>query len=163
MKHSALGLGRFPLEATMRCQADGAAPESGAGDPAAKEWDWNSPYWRRLGSPWGGVHASAPDVARFFAEFLDQQGRAVRPETAALMPAITTPTGCRHAVWDSPSAPGPAARAAPRRRSAIAGRPGPWPGPTPGPTRSASCSRPYPAGPASSTRATSSRIAWPRR
>ena len=83
MKHSALGLGRFPLEATMRCQAEHAAPESGAGDPAAREWDWNSPYWRSLGSPWGGVHASAPDVARFLAEFLDRQGRAVRPETAA--------------------------------------------------------------------------------
>ena len=63
MKNSALGLGRFPLEATMRCQAEDAAPESGAGDPAAREWDWNSPYWRRLSAPWGGVHASAPDVA----------------------------------------------------------------------------------------------------
>ena len=49
MKHSALGLGRFSLEATMRCQAESAAPESGAGDPAAREWDWNSPYWRRSG------------------------------------------------------------------------------------------------------------------
>ena len=45
MEHSALGLGRFPLEATMRCQAEGAAPESGAGDPTAREWDWNSAYW----------------------------------------------------------------------------------------------------------------------
>jgi len=65
MKHSALGLGRFPLAATMRCQAENAAPESGAGDPTAREWDWNSPYWRRLGAPWGGVHASALDLARF--------------------------------------------------------------------------------------------------
>jgi len=85
MNHSALGLGRFPLEAMMRCQAENAAPESGGGDPAAAGWDWNSPYWRRLGAPWGGVHASAPDVARFFAEFLDQQGKAVRPQTARLM------------------------------------------------------------------------------
>jgi CubicO group peptidase (beta-lactamase class C family) len=85
MTHSSLGLGRFPLEAVMRCQADGAAPESGAGDPSAREWDWNSPYWRRLGSPWGGVHASAPDVARILAEFLHQQGKVVRPETARLM------------------------------------------------------------------------------
>jgi CubicO group peptidase (beta-lactamase class C family) len=37
MKHSALGLGRFPLEATMRCQAENAAPESGAGDPVARD------------------------------------------------------------------------------------------------------------------------------
>jgi CubicO group peptidase (beta-lactamase class C family) len=93
MKHSALGLGRFPLEATMRCQADGAAPESGAGDPAARAWDWNSPYWRRLAAPWGGVHASAPDVGRFLAEFLDQQGRAVRPESAALMRRNHNPDG----------------------------------------------------------------------
>jgi CubicO group peptidase (beta-lactamase class C family) len=93
MKHAALGLGRFPLEATMRCQAEDAAPESGAGDPAAWEWDWNSPYWRRLAAPWGGVHASAPDVARFFAEFLDRQGRAVRPETAGLMLRNHNPDG----------------------------------------------------------------------
>ena len=93
MKHSALGLGRFPLEATMRCQAENAAPESGAGDPTAREWDWNSPYWRRLGAPWGGVHASAPDVARFFAEFLDRPGKLVRPETARLMLRNHNPDG----------------------------------------------------------------------
>ena len=37
MDHSALGLGRFPLEAMMRCQAEDAVPESGAGDPAARD------------------------------------------------------------------------------------------------------------------------------
>jgi CubicO group peptidase (beta-lactamase class C family) len=59
-------------------------------DPGA---DWNSPYWRRLGSPWGGVHASAPDVARFLAEFLHQQGKVVRPETARLMIRNHNPDG----------------------------------------------------------------------
>jgi CubicO group peptidase (beta-lactamase class C family) len=93
MTHSALGLGRFPLEATMRCQAEDAAPESGAGDPSARDWDWNSPYWRRLGAPWGGVHASAPDVARFLAEFLHREGKAVRPETARLMVRNHNPDG----------------------------------------------------------------------
>jgi CubicO group peptidase (beta-lactamase class C family) len=93
MKHSALGLGRFPLEATMRCQAENAAPESGAGDPTAREWDWNSPYWRKLGAPWGGVHASAPDLARFFAEFLHREGKALRPETARLMIRNHNPDG----------------------------------------------------------------------
>ena len=63
MKHSAQGLGRFKLEEMVSCQMEGAAPESGGGDPKAKEWDWNSPYWRKLGAPWGGTHASAPDVA----------------------------------------------------------------------------------------------------
>ena len=60
MKHSAQGLGRFKPEEVVPCQTDGAAPESGGGDPQAKEWDWNSSYWRALGAPWGGTHASAP-------------------------------------------------------------------------------------------------------
>jgi CubicO group peptidase (beta-lactamase class C family) len=111
MKHSALGLGRFPLEAVMRCQADHAAPESGAGDPTARDWDWNSAYWRRLGAPWGGVHASAPDVARFLAEFLDPQGKAVRPETARLMlrnhnPSGLPPRGLGFAIGSHAGSPG---------------------------------------------------------
>ena len=54
MKHSAQGLGRFKLEEMVSCQMEGAAPESGGGDPQAKEWDWNSPYWRKLGAPGEG-------------------------------------------------------------------------------------------------------------
>ncbi|HMF20412.1 MAG TPA: serine hydrolase domain-containing protein [Gemmataceae bacterium] len=85
MKHSAQGLGRFKLEEMVSCQIEGAAPESGSGDPHAKEWDWNSPYWRTLGAPWGGTHASAPDIARFLSEFMGARGQAVKPETARLM------------------------------------------------------------------------------
>ncbi|MEQ8785525.1 MAG: serine hydrolase domain-containing protein [Pirellulaceae bacterium] len=85
MRHSAMGLGRLKLENLMRCQVEQAAPESGAGDPAAKKWDWNSPYWRKLGAPWGGAHGSAQDVARFLAEFLHPSGKTLKPETARLM------------------------------------------------------------------------------
>lgn len=85
MKRSALGLGSFKLDETMRCQVEKAAPESGGGDPTAKDWDWNSPYWRKLGSPWGGAHGSAADVAKFLAEFLHSEGNCVKPETARLM------------------------------------------------------------------------------
>ncbi len=85
MRHSAVGLGRFKLEETVRCQVEKAAPESGAGDPSAKEWDWNSRYWRNLGSPWGGIHGSAPDVARFLAAFLHPAGKLFSDETARLM------------------------------------------------------------------------------
>ena len=111
MKHSALGLGQFKLAELMVCQADGAAPESGAGDPAAKDWNWNSPYWRKLGAPWGGVHASAPDLARFLAEFLNAEGKVVKPETAELMlrnhnPQELTPRGIGFAVGASSGSPG---------------------------------------------------------
>jgi CubicO group peptidase (beta-lactamase class C family) len=85
MEQSALGLGKFMLDDVLPCQTEFGAPEAGGGDPAAKEWDWNSPYWRRLGAPWGGAHCSAPDVERFLAEFLFAKGNLVKPATARLM------------------------------------------------------------------------------
>ena len=105
MKHTAQGLGRFAITDLVPMQTDRAAPESGGGDPTAKDWDWNSPYWRKLGAPWGGTHASAPDIARLLAEFLDEKGAAVKPQTARLM--VTEPQSRRdslRAAWDSTSA-----------------------------------------------------------
>ncbi len=93
MKHSAQGLGRFKLEEMIPIQTDHAAPEAGGGDPTAKDWDWNSPYWRKLGAPWGGVHSSAPDLVRFLGDFLNESGIAVKPETARLMVANHNPPG----------------------------------------------------------------------
>src|SRR5438552_688917 len=95
MKHSAQGLGRFKLEEIVSCQMAGAAPESGSGDPQAKEWDWNSPYWRKLGAPWGGTHSSAPDIARFLAEFMAARGTVLKPETARLMTRNHNPAGVK--------------------------------------------------------------------
>jgi CubicO group peptidase (beta-lactamase class C family) len=111
MRHSAQGLGRFKLEEMVPCQAEGAAPESGGGDEQAKEWDWNSPYWRKLGAPWGGTHASAPDVATFLGEFLGARGKALKPEAARLMvrnhnPAGLTPRGLGFAVGKGAGSPG---------------------------------------------------------
>jgi CubicO group peptidase (beta-lactamase class C family) len=85
MKHSALGLGTFKIEETVRVQTEHAAPESGAGAADAKEWDWNSPYWRNLAAPWGGALCSAGDVALFLRSFLHPEGKVLRPETARLM------------------------------------------------------------------------------
>jgi CubicO group peptidase (beta-lactamase class C family) len=110
MKHSAQGLGRFKLEDMVACQMDGAAPESGGGDPRSKEWDWNSPYWRKLGAPWGGTHASAADIGKFLAEFMRAEGKVVRPETARLMtknhnPPGFTPRGLGFAVGRESGSP----------------------------------------------------------
>jgi CubicO group peptidase (beta-lactamase class C family) len=111
MKHSAQGLGRFKLEEMVSCQMEGAAPESGAGDPQARGWDWNSPYWRKLGAPWGGTHASAPDIGTFLGEFLGARGKAVKPETARLMvknhnPEGVTPRGLGFGVGKGSGSPG---------------------------------------------------------
>ncbi len=85
MKRSAMGIAGLDPKALMNCQVESAAPESGAGDPTTKSWDWNSPYWRKLGVPWGGAHGSAPDMARFLEEFLHPSGKALKPETTKLM------------------------------------------------------------------------------
>jgi beta-lactamase class C len=85
MSRTALGLGRFKIEETIRCQTEHAAPEAGAGAADARSWDWNSAYWRALGAPWGGAHGTAADVARFLRAFLNPEGGLLRAETARLM------------------------------------------------------------------------------
>jgi len=92
LEHAALGIGRFRVDEMVRCQTEHAAPESGGGDPAAKDWDWNSDYWRKLGAPWGGAHASAADIASFLEE-LHGAGRVLQPATAKLMTANQNPPG----------------------------------------------------------------------
>ena len=94
----------------VSCQMEGAAPESGSGDPQAKEWDWNSPYWRKLGAPWGGTHASAPDLGKFLGEFMGARGKVIKAETARLMiknhnPAKFTPRGLGFAVGKESGSP----------------------------------------------------------
>lgn len=111
MKRSAQGLGRFALGDFVPVQTEFGAVESGGGDPSAKDWNWNSAYWRRLGAPWGGTHASAPDIGRFLAEFLHERGAAVRPETARLMKqnhnaAGQTPRGLGLNVGSGAGSPG---------------------------------------------------------
>src|SRR5207253_1978132 len=93
MRHSAQGLGPFKLEDMVPVQTEHAAPESGGGDPNARDWDWNSSWWRSLGAPWGGTHASAPDLAKFLAEFLHEKGACLKPETARLIRRNHNPAG----------------------------------------------------------------------
>ena len=85
MSRSALDLGPFNLSETVRSQTEFAAPESGAGSEESKDWDWNSPFWRNLGAPWGGAHGSAPDVTRFVRSFLNPDGKVVKESTARKM------------------------------------------------------------------------------
>lgn len=93
MKHSAIGVGRLAPEAMVPVQTEHAAPEAGGGDPSAKEWDWNSRYWRGLGAPWGGVHASAGDVATFLRAFVDTQEKFLSAATSRLMVRNHNPSG----------------------------------------------------------------------
>ncbi|WP_206028455.1 serine hydrolase domain-containing protein [Thalassoroseus pseudoceratinae] len=91
MSRSAMGLGEFKLSDVVMNQVDRAAPESGAGDPTTKSWDWNSLYWRKMGAPWGAAHGSAEDVAKFLHEFLHPTGKILKPETITLMTSNQNP------------------------------------------------------------------------
>jgi CubicO group peptidase (beta-lactamase class C family) len=111
LKRLVMGLGRFKMEDVILNQTDKAAPESGGGDPTAKEWDWNSVYWRTLGAPWGTAHGSAPDLARFYADFLHPSGQMMKPDTSRLMirnhnPQGITPRGLGFAIGSHSGGPG---------------------------------------------------------
>jgi CubicO group peptidase (beta-lactamase class C family) len=98
MSRTALGLGRIKLAETAQCQVEDATGLDGGGGPGTEHWNWNSPYWRDLGSPWGGAHSTGPDVAKFLEYFLDPDGRVVKPATAKAMitnqnQGLSTPWG----------------------------------------------------------------------
>ena len=64
------------------------ARRSGGGDRSMpKIWDWNSPYWRKLGAPWGGTHSfTITDIwAIVNQSSFYEKGTVVKPETARLM------------------------------------------------------------------------------
>ena len=83
MRQASLGLGGRAITDTARCQV----PQAERSD-----WDWNSSYWRNLGAPWGGAHATAHDLAAFVEAFAFPDG-AVLPElTCREMRAIQTGT-----------------------------------------------------------------------
>jgi beta-lactamase class C len=86
MPNTSIGLGARPITETMRSQL-----------PTSSDWDWNSSYWRNLGSPWGGAFSTVDDVARFLAYFADPDARVLRPETVAAM--ITDQTAGLQKRW----------------------------------------------------------------
>lgn len=69
MRHTTLGLGSLTLNQVVRSQTEYAPADLGNTRDTA-DWDWNSPYWRGLGAPWGGAHSAARDIAAFMSAFL---------------------------------------------------------------------------------------------
>jgi beta-lactamase class C len=74
MRDTSLGLGGRSVESTAQCQVENA-----------EDWNWNTPYWRGLGAPWGGVHSTAADVSKFLNAFLRPNGLVLKRETAVTM------------------------------------------------------------------------------
>jgi CubicO group peptidase (beta-lactamase class C family) len=74
MRETSLGLGGRRIADTAQCQVEGN-----------DDWNWNTPYWRDLGAPWGGVHATAGDISKFLGAFLRPNGLVLKRETTLAM------------------------------------------------------------------------------
>jgi CubicO group peptidase (beta-lactamase class C family) len=66
------------------------------GEADAVSWNWNSPYWWSLGSPWGGMVSTVGDLTRFLSMFMDGgrsgTGHLLSPSTVSAMLANQTGT-----------------------------------------------------------------------
>jgi len=71
MSRSSLAMGNFSINDVVSAQAELAPPEAGGGHPTAREWNWDSTYWRNFPYPGGNVYSTAPDIGRFYKEFLN--------------------------------------------------------------------------------------------
>jgi CubicO group peptidase (beta-lactamase class C family) len=83
MRQTSLGLGGRAIADTAQCQVP---------DAERSDWDWNSPYWRNLGAPWGGAHATARDLGAFLDAFASHDGGVLPEATCREMRAIQTGT-----------------------------------------------------------------------
>jgi len=66
MKDSSLGMGGRRIEDTAWCQTG-----SNERRPDLQSFGPNSPYWRDMGHPWGGMHSTTADLARLLQTFLN--------------------------------------------------------------------------------------------
>jgi CubicO group peptidase (beta-lactamase class C family) len=103
MKDSSLGLGGRRISDTVLCQT-GKGPDVDSFGP-------NSPYWRDMGHPWGGMHSTVTDLAVLLQAFLNggqyNGKRLLSPATVARMTsdqntAIHKPWGLGWGLATSP-------------------------------------------------------------
>ncbi len=105
MTQSSLGLGGRAIADTAWCQTSGRG-----NSPDEVRFGANSPYWRDMGHPWGGMHSTTRDLAVLLQTFLNggaYGGRRVfSPATVAEMTrdqneAIHAPWGLGWGLRDS--------------------------------------------------------------
>jgi CubicO group peptidase (beta-lactamase class C family) len=84
MRNSALGLGSLRIADTVQAWVSGRA---NAAD--TERFGANSPYWRDMGHPWGGMHSTVTDLGRLLTAMLNNgtwNGKRVfRPATVRTM------------------------------------------------------------------------------
>ncbi|MBP6851200.1 MAG: beta-lactamase family protein, partial [Rhodoferax sp.] len=71
MHQSSLGLGGRQIADTVWCQYDSS--------PDVERFGANTPYWRDMGHPWGGMHSTVTDLSLLLQTFLN--GGQLRGQT----------------------------------------------------------------------------------
>jgi CubicO group peptidase (beta-lactamase class C family) len=108
MKNTMLGLGGRTIEQTAWCQG---SPSYETSSSDATRFGANSPYWRDMGHPWGGMHSTVNDLAVFLQMFLNGGAyggkRILAPATVDAMTSdqnqrLGTPWGLGWALKRSP-------------------------------------------------------------
>ncbi len=96
MHSSALGLGHMRIEDTVHAWTP---PDADAADK--ERFGPNSPYWRDMGHPWGGMHSTTSDLAKLLTVFLNGGTTgSQRVFTRATVRAMTSDQNERlHAPW----------------------------------------------------------------
>lgn len=106
MKNSALGMGGWKISETAWCRTS-----PGAKEEDLRSWGPNSPYWRDMGHPWGGMHSTTGDLGILLQTFLNGGAyggvRVFSRATVAAMvrdqnEAVKAPWGLGWALANSP-------------------------------------------------------------
>ena len=106
MRSSALGMGSFTIQDTAWCQTPASSNSADL-----ERFGPNSPYWRDMGHPWGGMHSTTLDLAILLQTFLNGGAyagvRVFSPATAATMirdqnTALAKPWGLGWGLATSP-------------------------------------------------------------
>ncbi len=104
MRRTLLGLEGLKVEETAIFQEDRDTEDS-------RRWGPNSPYWRTMGHPWGGLHTTTGDLGALLQTFLNGgrygEARVFSPAAAAAMTRdrngeLGAPWGYGWALRDSP-------------------------------------------------------------
>ena len=95
MRGSALGLGAFDIADTVWC---GTSMDEG---DDGRRFGANSPYWRDMGHPWGGLHSTASDLSILLQMMLDKgECGGTRTHSRAAVEAMTSDqNGHLYAPW----------------------------------------------------------------
>ena len=80
MRETTLGMPRSGME---RAAYSLPAPFPPGGPDVGH--DWNTPYWRDMGAPWGGLHSTVEDLGRFLMHMLGEREGPLSPSLRAAM------------------------------------------------------------------------------